>query len=809
MTFFYNLNDKLNSIRAKPETTHKQLNERDMSRAAKGYEKYGEKGMEALAKAGREGKALDPIRKKFDKYDNTEVDEGLGSIVQKMGKGIKSAAGRTLDTLGHGSDEDLIRGMQKKAGAPQTGKKPMAVPRTPIAKEEYGPLEEEPMMTPKQKSFAKLAPPTNKITFADKIAGAKKEVDEMLGDVAAEAMKSALGRGKKVVADKAEDNSPFTAHKRPRIEKPAVGTITRGSKHDVEEIPGGRRVTRRVDPSGISVGADDEAAQSGEKRGRGRPAGKGAGKSIGAKGPSGRSKLMTKEAVGEDDIEVIERLMDNAFAEGNKALGNALQDALERIQGDQDEDQYDDDEQVNEKAVSKKQQKFMGMVHAAQKGKKPASKEVAKTAKSMGKKDAEDFASTKHKGLPEKKKPEDKKKEKEVDESSTTAGSVAPSAGGKGSMSFGKGIYDSMNRELEQMISESMNISMNMTNDTHDGPSKSLTVTATDEDAVYLGKLLKMSGIGGESGGCGCGSSPCSCGSNAEVVDENSPDWPTNTETSDNALQYAGGLNKPKSTGQSTVPVLASQDDRQHSYAEAEEDALHRMMEMAGMSQNNRLDEGMMDKLKSFAVPKLMKLLGPDAEKIASAVRQATGGDLTPSKENAMKVVQALGLDKAAAQGQSPQMAEGIAGNWQGKLVQSLYTLGLLGSAGAAASMWGTVGGSFMGVIGVLLLMFAATFFGDAPGQIGTMGNFGNKGTDTNKGLDDHGMPIRTNEDDLARMMEMAGIAEAKGKKPDFLDVDKDGDKKEPFKKAVDDKKEEKVQESIFDLTNQWKAYKG
>jgi hypothetical protein len=34
-------------------------------------------------------------------------------------------------------------------------------------------------------AFAALAPPKNKITFADKIAGAKKEVDEMLGDVAA------------------------------------------------------------------------------------------------------------------------------------------------------------------------------------------------------------------------------------------------------------------------------------------------------------------------------------------------------------------------------------------------------------------------------------------------------------------------------------------------------------------------------------------------------------------------------------------------------------------------------------------------
>jgi hypothetical protein len=53
-----------------------------------------------------------------------------------------------------------------------------------------------------------------------------------------------------------------------------------------------------------------------------------------------------------------------------------------------------------EKAVSKAQQKFMGMVHAAQKGEKPASKEVAKAARGMSKKAAKDFAATKHKGLP-------------------------------------------------------------------------------------------------------------------------------------------------------------------------------------------------------------------------------------------------------------------------------------------------------------------------------------------------------------------------------------------------------------------------
>jgi hypothetical protein len=52
-------------------------------------------------------------------------------------------------------------------------------------------------------------------------------------------------------------------------------------------------------------------------------------------------------------------------------------------------------------AVSKAQQRFMGMVHAVQKGDMDApSKEVEKAADSMKKKDAKDYASTKHKGLP-------------------------------------------------------------------------------------------------------------------------------------------------------------------------------------------------------------------------------------------------------------------------------------------------------------------------------------------------------------------------------------------------------------------------
>ena len=55
-------------------------------------------------------------------------------------------------------------------------------------------------------------------------------------------------------------------------------------------------------------------------------------------------------------------------------------------------------------AVSKKQQKFFGIVRAIQKGEQtPTTPETAKAAADMKKSDVKKFASTKHKGLPEKK----------------------------------------------------------------------------------------------------------------------------------------------------------------------------------------------------------------------------------------------------------------------------------------------------------------------------------------------------------------------------------------------------------------------
>ena len=55
-------------------------------------------------------------------------------------------------------------------------------------------------------------------------------------------------------------------------------------------------------------------------------------------------------------------------------------------------------------ALSKKQQKFFGIVRAIQKGEQaPTTPETAKAAADMKKTDVKKFASTKHKGLPNKK----------------------------------------------------------------------------------------------------------------------------------------------------------------------------------------------------------------------------------------------------------------------------------------------------------------------------------------------------------------------------------------------------------------------
>ena len=192
------------------------------------------------------------------------------------------------------------------------------------------------------------------------------------------------------------------------------------------------------------------------------------------------------------------------------------------------------DQPVAEKAVSKAQQRFMGMAHAMQKGEKipGASKELKQVARSMKKGDVKDFAKTKHKGLPEK-----VKKDESVKETADEAPKAAKKMGG---IQFGKGVYEAMDEALEKVITESINISVNMSTDEMGQPRKNITVSAEGDDADKLAQLLSLAGIHGHQ-------------EQVDEVDENQPDWPTAEVESgeDPELRmYAGGLNKPKSSGQ-------------------------------------------------------------------------------------------------------------------------------------------------------------------------------------------------------------------------------------------------------------------
>jgi hypothetical protein len=104
------------SYAAKGKSNNEEVEEVDeektMSRAAKGIMKYGKKGMRALRDAEAEGKDLDPVRAKYNKYD-----EGVMTAVKTMAK-------KATKALTGGSDEDQLKNLQKKMGVPQTGKKP-------------------------------------------------------------------------------------------------------------------------------------------------------------------------------------------------------------------------------------------------------------------------------------------------------------------------------------------------------------------------------------------------------------------------------------------------------------------------------------------------------------------------------------------------------------------------------------------------------------------------------------------------------------------------------------------------------------
>ena len=667
--------------------------------AAFGKKKYGDQGMKALQKAGRDNASdstMNKIRNRYDKYDESMTDEGnafSGAVVKAKRDGIqpgeKVRVGNKQYPLKQEGITDVIKKVGKVAGAVggaiAPGIKAVGGAIAPGIKKAIGTgmalnavdaLESSEggvSQTPKQKAFAKLAPPVNKITFADKIVGAKKAVDEMLGQVAADAMKKAV-RGRDRDMEEASTGNAFDYKnfKQPEKQKPTsfvhkgtYGTEYDGDKEDAKAIATKKRA----------------AADAGQgSRGRGRPK-KGASVDTGevmkpdfsafgdkVKLKPHAGKITKHKMVGEDDLDPKDQ--GEYDQEGDMAKDSIKTvvrhaQALEKILGDDDNlpewvqsklakiesmmtavDDYMQNQQDDDMDVEMDEESTHTRDSRAERAGRKVAKDIEYDEKKKDgihgkRRSSEDNKAeragkkvTKDIEYDEKK---DKKK-KEVDETTSsgsvsTGGSAAPKS--SGGMSYGKGIYDSLNRELEGMISESMNINMSMNNDSHGGPSRSLTVTATDEDATALANILRMAGMGGgndhmphmnngvvqpddvkiidfddgtddlaaelsnelhsdydsnDSETCStCGSSDCGC-DNSDTMDEaygdtdetlNKPDWPTDAEGSDDAMMYSGGLDGPKSTGQTTIPVIASQQDRQHAYEDAA--ALRRMMEMAGL----------------------------------------------------------------------------------------------------------------------------------------------------------------------------------------------------------------------------------
>jgi hypothetical protein len=153
----------------------------------------------------------------------------------------------------------------------------------------------------------------------------------------------------------------------------------------------------------------------------------------------------------------------------------------------------------------------------------------------------------------------------------------------KGGIEFGKGIYESINSQVEKMIVEGMSINVSMNVDENGKPTKTINVNAEGNEAETLAQLLNLAGMASKESSCGCGQTPCGCEQVEEAYGdttptENKPDYPTDEETTgeDDELlrRWAGGLNKPKSTGQTTIPVVASQQDRLHTMEEAKTDKL-------------------------------------------------------------------------------------------------------------------------------------------------------------------------------------------------------------------------------------------
>jgi len=211
------------------------------------------------------------------------------------------------------------------------------------------------------------------------------------------------------------------------------------------------------------------------------------------------AKLRAKESIDEqntDESALQAHIGKKKYGkDGMAGREGASQAKMDRIRAQHDKL---DEEDLEEKAVSRAQRAAAGIARAAQKGEIPrselrgASKEMAKMEpKELGK-----FAKTKEKGLPE------KKKEEPVKET-TTAGSVstAPESGekkSKGGIQYGKGVYEAklaeqFEREMRKITTEGLDVAVTANAD----GTNTVTVTGKDVAPDVLQDLLQMAGMSG------------------------------------------------------------------------------------------------------------------------------------------------------------------------------------------------------------------------------------------------------------------------------------------------------------------------
>jgi len=545
----------LAKLRAKESVEESDMDESALQ-AYLGKKKYGETGMKALQKAGREGASKETmarIRAKHDKMDEEMADEG-NAFTAKL-KSTPKGGEFELDGKKYRDTSNIEEKKEtKKSRSAGTAFDPE------VAKSMFATKDEHPRYDVKDTGYSKRY--------------TRKEEPEEKDDAEVSDQPKKKGR------PKGPEKGPERVTKGSHKYKMVNGKRVKKEKTDEDLDTDGVMMTR---PSNMSSEGIESIAlvDKGE---------------YDREGDMAKEQLHTIKLAARELASILsddENLPEWVQSKITKAMDyiDTARDYMIATKADGDM------RPVAEKAVSQAQRRAAGIAHAAQKGEIPkselrgASKEMAK----MPKGELRKFAATKEKGLPKKVKEagkpdfldldkdgnkaepmkqaakQAKGKTKDEVEETTVAGSVAtaPTGGkGKGSMQFGKGVYESMDSKFRQALTEGMNISVNMNTGPDGQPSKNITVSADGDDAEALAALLKMAGISGhdKAESCGtCGKAPCGC----EELDENSPDWPTNTETSDNAMQYSGGLNGPKSTGQTTVPVIASQLRRQVSMEES------------------------------------------------------------------------------------------------------------------------------------------------------------------------------------------------------------------------------------------------